>query len=104
MSLDHPAWCSATECHYNAGGYLTHSRTGIAQSPCKELTVFIHLEQDGNASPTITVTTAYADVEPDEPKAECEILFTPDLARQVGWLLLTAGRHAAQTPRTTHER
>jgi hypothetical protein len=50
------------------------------------------------------MTAAYADVEPDEPEAECEILFSPDLAGEVGWLLLTAGRQAARTPRTTGAR
>src|SRR5438045_7380968 len=97
MSLEHPSWCDATECQADMAGYLTHSRTATAQSPCGELTISVRLEQDGNASPTITMTAAYAEVEPEHPEAECEILFHPDLAREVGWLLLTTGRQATRT-------
>jgi hypothetical protein len=96
MSPEHPSWCSPAECHPDPAGHMTHSRTHTAQSPCGELTVSVHLEQDGNAPPTITLTTAYAEVEPNEPAAECEILFHPDLASEVGWLLLTTGRQAAR--------
>jgi hypothetical protein len=104
MSLDHPAWCDRAECHADTAGYLTHSRTGIAQSPCGELAISVHLEQDGNAPPAITLTAVYARAEPAEPEAECELLLHSSLAREVGWLLLTAGRQAVQTPRRTRER
>jgi hypothetical protein len=103
-SVGHRSWCSAAECHATTDGHLTHrSRTAVAQSPCGELTISVHVSQDGNEPPTITMTATYAEVGPDHPGEECEIRLDPDLARAVGWMLRTTGRQAGRDHnRTPH--
>jgi hypothetical protein len=95
--VEHRSWCSPTECHAATSVSRTHrARPAAAQSPCGELTVSVQLEQDGNQPPTITMTATYAEAGPDDPGAEFELLLDPDLARAVGWMLLTAGRRAGR--------
>jgi hypothetical protein len=98
MSLEHPSWCSRTECIDTAPNRRIHlSRPAAAASPCGELTVTVQMGQIGDdEDPVITMVAAFADCGPDSPAEEYPIRLDADLARAVGWMLLTTGRQAAR--------
>jgi hypothetical protein len=98
MSAEHPSWCSPTDCLVTARDRRIHlSRAAAAQSPCGELTVTVQLGQLGDdEDPVITMVATFADYGPGSPAEEYHVRLDADLARAVGWMLLTTGRQAAR--------
>jgi hypothetical protein len=101
MSLEHPSWCSRTECLHTATATPIHlSRPTRVRSGCGDLTISVQLAQLGDDEPVVAMIAAFAAFGPD-PAEEYPIRLDAGLAREVGWLLLTTGRRAAhgQNPR-----
>ena len=96
MSLEHPPWCSPTDCLVSARTRRIHlSQPAVARSSCGDLTVTVQLIQgDTDDVPVINMVAAFADYGPDHRGEEVPIRLDADLARAVGWLLLTTGRRA----------
>jgi hypothetical protein len=87
------------DCLVTSHGSGTHlSRPAAAHSSRRDLTVSIQLGQLDNDVPVITMIAAFADYGPGSPAEEYHMRLDVDLAREVGWLLLTTGRQA------THDR
>jgi hypothetical protein len=96
-SVEHPWWCSPAECLGTAPADRIHLSTpALARSRCGDLTISVQLAQLGHDAPAITMVATYADYGPDHPAEEYPIRLDADLARAVGWLLLTTGRQAAR--------
>jgi hypothetical protein len=97
MSLEHPSWCSPADCLVTAHAHRIHlSRPAAARSSCGDLTVTVQLGQIGDdEDPVVTMVAAFADYGPDHPAEEVPVRLDADLARAVGWMLLTTGRQAA---------
>lgn len=73
------------------------SQPAVAHSPCGDPTVTVQLVQgDTDDAPVVSMVAAFADGGPDHPAEEVPIRLDADLARAVGWLLLTTGRQAAR--------
>jgi hypothetical protein len=98
MSPEHPSWCSPTDCLVSVRARRIHlSQPAAARSLCGDLTVTVQLVQgDTDDAPVIAMVAAFADYGPDHPGEEVPIRLDADLARAVGWLLLTTGRRAAR--------
>ena len=99
MTVEHPSWCSPTECLVAAqGGGIHLSRPAAAHSSRGDLTVSVQLGQLGDDDdPVITMIATFADYGPDSPAEEYHVRLDSALAREVGWLLLTSGRQAARS-------
>ena len=69
MSLDHPSWCSPTECLVTAHHRRIHlSRPAAAHSGCGDLTVTVQLGQIGDEEdPIVTMLASFADYGPTSP-------------------------------------
>jgi hypothetical protein len=98
MSLEHPSWCSPTECLVTTHDHKIHlSRPAAAHSSRGDLTVTVQLGQLGeDEDPVITMVAAFTDYGPGSPAEEYHMRLDADLGRAVGWMLLTAGRQAAR--------
>ena len=96
MSLEHPSWCSPTECLATVTVKRIHlSRPTQARSRCGGLTISVQLAQLGDDEPVVAMVAACTDYGPDHPAEEYPIRLDADMAREVGWLLLATGRQAA---------
>src|SRR2546430_15250062 len=74
MNLEHPSWCSPTECLGIAPADRFHlSRPALAHSRCGDLTISVQIAQLGHDAPAITMVVTYADDGPDHPAEECPI-------------------------------
>src|SRR3954468_6839565 len=104
--LDHPSWCSPTECHVTAYAHRIHlSEPALTRSLCGDLTVSVQLVQgDSDDAPVITMLATFADYGADQPGTEVPLRLDADHARAVGWLLLTTGRQAARQQDRTPDR
>ena len=106
MSLDHPSWCSPTECLVTAHHRRIHlSRPAATHSGCGDLTVTVQLGQIGDEEdPVVTMLASFADYGPEQPGEEFPLRLDADHAREVGWLLLITGRQAARHQTGTPDR